>query len=75
MFINKKLNFQIQNDITFNLKNFDLIAIEISNDELNTKQNVIIITIYRPPDVIPNLFNDKLNDLLQMFNQENKTMF
>ena len=27
------------------------------------------------PDVLPNLFNDKLNDLLQMLNQENKTMF
>ena len=44
-------------------------------DELNTKRNVIILTIYCPPDVIPNLFNDKINDLLQMLNQENKTMF
>ena len=44
-------------------------------DELNTKHNVIILTIYRLPDVLPNLFNDKLNDLLQMLNQENKAMF
>ena len=75
MFINNKLNFQVRNDITFNLKNIDLIAIEILKDELNTKRNVIILTIYRPPDVLPNLFNDKLNDLLQMLNQENKTIF
>ena len=75
MFINNHLNFQVRNDITFNLKNIDLIAIEISKDELNTKRNVIIFTIYRPPDVLPNLFNDKLNDLLQMPNQENKTIF
>ena len=76
MFINNKLNFQVRNDITFNLlKNIDLIAIEISKDELNTKGNVVILTIYHPPDVIPNLFNDKLNDLLQMLNQDNKTMF
>ena len=52
-------------------KNIDLFAIEILKDELNTKRNVIILTIYRPPDVLPNL----LNDLLQLLNQENKTMF
>ena len=75
MFINNKLNFQVRNDITFNLINIYLIAIEISKDELNTKRNVIILTIYCPPDVIQNLFNDKINDLLQMLNQENKTMF
>ena len=74
MFIKNKLNFQVQNYITFNLEK-NLIAIEISKDGSNNKRNVIILTIYRPPDVIPNLFNDKLNDLLHMFNQENKTMF
>ena len=75
LFIINKLNFQVRNYITFNLNNIDLIAIEILKDELKTKRNVIILTIYRPPDVLPNLFNDKLNDLLQMLNQENKTMF
>ena len=71
-----KVNFQVRNDITFFVfKNIDLIAIEILKDEPNTKRNVIILTIYRPPDVLPNLFNDKLNDLLQMLNQKNKTMF
>ena len=75
MFINNKLNFQVRNYITFNLKNIDLIAIEILKDEPNTKRNVIILTIYRPPDVLPSLFNDKLNDLLQMLNQENRPIF
>ena len=70
MFINNKLNFQVRDDITFNLKNIDLIAIKILKDELNTKRNVFILTIYRLPDVLPNLFNDKLNDLLQMLNQD-----
>ena len=75
MFINSKLNFQVRNYIIFNLKNIELIAIEISKDELNTKRNGIILTIYRPPNVLANLFNDELNDLLQMLNQKNKTMF
>ena len=37
--------------------------------------SVMLLFIYRPPDVLPNLFNDKLNDLIQMLNQKNKTMF
>ena len=38
-------------------------------------RNVIILTICRLPDDLANLFNDKLNDLLPMPHQENKTMF
>ena len=75
MFINNRLNFQVRNDILFNLNNIDLIAVEISKEELNTKRNVIILTLYRPPDVPPILFNEKLNDLLKMLQQENKTIF
>ena len=55
MSINNRLNFQVQNDSTLNFKNIDLIAIEISKDELNTTRNVIILTIYRTRDVLPNL--------------------
>ena len=74
MFINNRLNFQVRNDIIFNLNNIDLIPVEISKEELNTKRNVIILTLYRPPDVPPILFNEKLNDLLKMLQQENKTI-
>ena len=54
MFINNRLTFQVRNDILFNLNNIDLIAVEISKEELNSKRNVIIITLYRPPDAPPN---------------------
>ena len=57
MFINNRLSFQIRNYIIFNLNNIDLVAVEISKVELNTKRSVIILTLYRPPDVPPILFN------------------
>ena len=37
MFINNRLNFQVRNYIILNLKNIDLVAVEISKEELNTK--------------------------------------
>ena len=58
IFINNRLNFQVRNNIIFNLNNIDLIAVEISKIELNTKRNVIIFTLYNPPDVPPILFNE-----------------
>ena len=45
MLINNRLNFQVRNDIILNLNNIDLIAVEISKEELNTKRNVIILTL------------------------------
>ena len=74
MFINNRLYFEVRNDIILNLNNIDLIAVEISKEELNNKLNVIILTLYRPPDIPPVLFNEKLNDLLKMLQQENKTI-
>ena len=75
MFINNWLNFQERNYIILNLKHIDLVAVEISKEELNTKRNVIILPIYRPPEVPAILFNEKLNDLFKMLQQENKTLF
>ena len=49
----------------------DLVAVEISKEELNTKRNVIILTLHRPHNVSPILFNEKLNDLLKMLSQNN----
>ena len=70
MFINNRLNFQVRNYIILNLNNIDLVAVEMSKEELNIKRNVIILTLYRPPDVPPILFNEKLNDLLKCYNKK-----
>ena len=76
MFIHNRLNFQVQNDIICNLqKNMDLVVVEILKEKINTKQNVIILMLYHPPDVPPILFNEKLDDLLKMLQQEKKTIF
>ena len=43
--------------------------------ELDTKQNVIILKIYPPPDFSPIVFNKKLYYLLKMLHRENETIF
>ena len=53
----------------------DTIAIEISNKDLNSHRNVIVLAIYRPPDICPKLSIEKLSLLLQQLYQENKQVF
>ena len=51
MFINSRINFLSREDIKIDLDLVDILAIEIHKDELNTKYNIIIITLYRPPNI------------------------
>ena len=53
----------------------DVLAIEIPKDELNTKNNIFIISLYRHPSIQVKLFTDKFTELLQFLNRENKYIF
>ena len=59
MLIDSRLNFLSREDIEIVL-DLDMFAIEIHKDELNTKYNIIIITLYWPQTIKTYLFADKL---------------
>ena len=44
----------------------DVFAIEIHKDEIHTKNNIIIISLYRLPSIQVKLFTEKFTDLLQV---------
>ena len=51
------------------------IAIKIPEDELHTKNNIINISIYRPPSIQVKLFTEKITNLLQFLNRANQFVF
>ena len=63
------------NDINIEIDFVDVIAIEISKEELNTNLNIILITLYQPPYIHIKLFTDKLMNLLHYLSKENKYIF
>ena len=63
MYIDSRINYQSRNDINIKTDFVDVIAIEISKEELNTNLNIILITLYRPPNIHIKLFTDKINVL------------
>ena len=73
--VKKELRYELKEDIVLDLPDVDTIAIEISNKDLNSLRNVIVLAIYRPPDISPKLFIEKLSLLLQQLHQENKQVF
>ena len=64
MHIDSRINYQSHNDINIEIDFVYVIAIEISKEELNINLNIILITLYRPPNIHIKLFTDKLTDLL-----------
>ena len=72
MYIDSRINYQSRNDINIEIDFVDVIAIEISKEELNTNLNIILITLHRPPNIHIKLFTDKLTNLLHYLSKENK---
>ena len=54
MFINRRIIYLCRDDIKIDFEFIDILAIEIPKDELNTKNNIIIICLYRPPSIQEN---------------------
>ena len=46
MFIDSRINYLHRDDIKLDLEFVDVLAIEIPKDELHTKNNIIIISLY-----------------------------
>ena len=62
MFINNDIKYDVRDNITIDLPGIDTIVIEIPKEELNSSKNTIVLTTYRPPDVNPKSFIEKLAD-------------
>ena len=63
MFIKSRINYLCRDDIKLDLEFIDDLAIEMPKDELNHKNNIIIISLYRSPSIQAKLFTDKFTEL------------
>ena len=61
--------------IVVNLPGVDSNAIEIQKEILCSKTDVVILTIYRPPNINPKVSIEKLTDLLQQLHSLKKDVF
>ena len=65
MFIDITLNYKVRDDLIIDIRDVNLLFIEIHKTELNTKRNIIVGACYKPPHVSSFEFIDKLDVLLE----------
>ena len=75
LFIKENIKFDIKEDIVVNLPGVDSIAIEIQKEILCSTTDVVILSIYRPPNINPKVFIEKLTDLLRHLHSLKKDVF
>ena len=75
IFVRSNINFKINENISVDLPGVDSIAIEIHKDELNSTKNVIVLALYRPPNINAAQFIIKLTSTTQTLHEQNKHVF
>ena len=75
IFVRNDINFNIKENISIDLSGVDSIAIEIHKDELSSTKNVIVLALYRTPNINAAQFNIKLTDTMQTLHEQNKHVF
>ena len=53
----------------------DSISVEIPKEEFKTQKNIIVTSVYRPPNTNPKHFVSKVNNFLHQLHHENKHAF
>ena len=66
IFVNNSLKYQVRTDLTLNKENFESISIEIKT----TTANIIVSSIYRPPNTNQKDFVDHLSSLYAKIQNE-----
>ena len=70
LYVNKKFNFKIRNDMRF--EEAEVLFIELENP---SNKNIIIGLLYRPPNTLFDLFYENLENCLNILSEENKQIF
>ena len=75
IYVKDNILYEEKKDLYIDLKGVDSLSIEIPKKKFNTDKDIIITTIYRPPDINIRDFILKLNDFLHKIYQTNKYAF
>ena len=59
-------------DVSLFDQDLESLFIEIDGKQMHNKKNIIVGVIYRPTNTDNNVFNDKLDNILDTINKEGK---
>ena len=75
LYINENIPCVIRNDLEFFDSEMESLFIEVDNNVFQTSSSIIIGIVYRMPDSSIEVFNDRMTDIMNKVNKENKLFY
>ena len=72
LYVNDSIPYTVREDLEFFYTEMESLFIEIESKVFQTPSNIIIGIVYRMPDSSIDIFNDRVADILNVINKENK---
>ena len=75
IYIQDHLTYSVRPDVSLFDQDLKSLFVEIDGKQMDNKKNIILGVIYRPPNTDINVFNDKLDNILDTTNKEGKLCY
>ena len=75
LYVNDNIPYIVREDLEFFDYEMESLFIEIDSKVFQTPCNIIIGVVYRMPDSSIDIFNDRVADILNLINKENKLFY
>ena len=75
LYLDENITYRIHDDLDYFDSELEMIVVEIENDVFKTNSNVIMGLIYRIPNTPIEVFNDRIADILNTAEKEQKICY
>ena len=75
LYVKNGIQYKLRKNVKNNENLFESVFIEIDKNEFGSNKNIIIGVIYKPPNTSVKHFNEKLEKILGLIQNEKKCIF
>ena len=75
LFIKDNVKYFVRSDLSILNKHIEVIFVEIDKNQYQSSKNIVVGTLYRPPNTDIEIFNAHLNNILEILKSENKSVY
>ena len=72
LYLDQNISYHVREDLEYFDSEMESIVVEIEKEVFNTQSNIIIVLIYRIPNTSIDIFNDRMDDMLNTVDREKK---
>ena len=74
LYVKKSISYKVRTKLAFQTNDFESLVIEFDKNIFSSKKNIIVCIFYRSPNSSLKLFNEKLDNILDIIHREKNTV-